>query len=132
VSGAPAYVTRSPTGDVRALLWNYVDPDSGDFSGADYLLPDAPCSQTLVLRGATGRYRVRVLLVDRSHGNSYRAWQRLGEPRYPSRAQLAALAQEAEPVEIRDEILSASGGELRLTQTLAAAGMCFIACERVG
>ncbi|GHC05436.1 beta-xylosidase [Cerasicoccus arenae] len=101
----------------RLLAWNHCEPSSHDFSGADWIINEKEHHETIQLHGLNGRYRICAWQVDRTMGNSYRAWQEMGEPFYLTKKNIEALNQAAEPVLVKDEIVIADS-DLQVMHTL--------------
>ncbi|WP_309381355.1 GH39 family glycosyl hydrolase [Cerasicoccus frondis] len=94
----------------RILAWNHSEPVESDFNGGEWTVVDGSVSDVITLAEASGRFRVRAWQVDRKRGNSFRAWQALGEPDYLNQAQVASLRESATPVLVRDEIITVTKG----------------------
>ncbi|HEX6772277.1 MAG TPA: beta-xylosidase [Acidobacteriaceae bacterium] len=70
--------------EIDVLLWNYHDAD----------VPAAPANVALEVRGvASTQVMEEVFLMDASHSNAYRVWQRMGSPQKPSAAQQQELVR---------------------------------------
>jgi len=95
-------VTRQRDGSLVVAAWNLVPPDQ------------AGVSKTIHLRfeHLAGSRRAYISRVDRDHGDVHPAYEKMGQPRYPTREQLKVLQQAAQlpPAEIRE----LTGGELTL------------------
>ena len=96
-----ALLTRKSNGGLALALWNYAPPDQ-------------PGSQkTIVVRfkNATAR-QAQVWRLDGQHGDFHRAYEKMGNPRYPTQAQLQQLrsASQLSPPETKD----VKNGELNL------------------
>ncbi len=77
-------VTKKPDGTMVLALWNLVEPVEG---GVD---PQGPAKAFHIhLPNATGT--ASVARVDAEHGDTLAAWKKMGSPRYPTKAQIAAL-----------------------------------------
>jgi len=124
-----ARVTRSTQGDVRLLTWNLPEVIETDLGGGDWKTKGETRSDTFVLKGLNGRYRVRVWTVDNERGNALHAWRAMGSPDYPKAAQIEALRAEAEPVLLRDETLTIDG-EFTLEQAVAPCALVFFELAR--
>ncbi len=81
VNSKSALATVRPDGTIVVALWNYA-PVHGS----------APL-RTIVLhfKGLRGTHAVTVQSVDPRHGNALRAWQQMGSPQFPSKAQVNTL-----------------------------------------
>jgi len=95
-------VTRQRDGSLVVAAWNLVPPDQ------------AGVSKTIHLRfeHLAGSRRAYISRVDRDHGDVHPAYEKMGQPRYPTQEQLKVLQQAAQlpPAEIRE----LTGGELTL------------------
>ena len=96
-----ALLTRKSNGGLALALWNYA-------------LPDQPGSQkTVVVRfkNATA-WQAEVWRLDGEHGDVHRAYEKMGNPPYPTQAQLQQLrsASQLSP----PETTSLKNGELNL------------------
>jgi len=116
-SGESSYVTRSGSGSLRLLSWNFNEPLQINFSGGDYQLDETEKSETFRLTPLSGRYHIRGWRVNRTDGNAYRAWQRMGAPQYPTAAQIETLKTCAEPALCMDQKVECNG-ELCLSHVL--------------
>ncbi len=100
-----ALATRTSDGRLAVAVWNYAPP--GDEGSPEQI--------TLDLRGlARSQRHVRFQILDRNHGSSLEAWEKMGSPDFPSREQqreLRASAQMGTPVE---QPLSARGASVTL------------------
>jgi len=77
--------TRSETGSMRILLWNYRDDD----------VPGPDAEIHLTMRGLTGSRvpSARVWRVDSQHGDAFSAWQAMGSPAEPTGPQIQQLTR---------------------------------------
>jgi xylan 1,4-beta-xylosidase len=95
-------VTRQRDGSLVVAAWNLVPPDQ------------AGVSKTIHLRfeHLAGSRRAYISRVDRDHGDVHPAYEKMGQPRYPTQEQIKVLQQAAQlpPAEIRE----LTGGELTL------------------
>ncbi|HTJ79472.1 MAG TPA: hypothetical protein VL357_10800 [Rariglobus sp.] len=121
---ASARATRSTQGDVRVLAWNLPEVIETDLGGGDWKTKGETRLDSFVIKGLSGRYRVRVWTVDDQRGNALHAWRALGAPDYPKAAEIAAMRAAAEPVCLRDDVVECEGN-LTLTQELAP---CAVVC----
>jgi len=110
-------VTRQKDGMLVIAAWNLVSPDkvSPDRVSSDKTGPGQMAqSKTLHFRfeHLPGNVRAYISRVDRDHGDSHSAYEKMGQPRFPTRDQLEALrlAAQLPPPEVRDM----SNGELTL------------------
>jgi xylan 1,4-beta-xylosidase len=133
LSHGSARATRSTQGDVRILSWNLPEVIETDLGGGDWKTKGAQRTDTFVLKGLHGRYRLRVWTVDDQRGNALHAWREMGAPDYPKAEQIAALRAAAEPVCLRDEVLdfAVGQGDLTLTQDLAPCALVCWELDRV-
>ena len=87
-------VTRQKDGSLVVAVWNLVAPEQ---TGS---------RKTIHLRfeHLAGRSRAYISRLDRDHGDVHPAYEKMGQPRYPTQEQLKALRQAAQlaPPEIRD------------------------------
>jgi xylan 1,4-beta-xylosidase len=80
-SDAPAALfTRRADGALVLAFWNYVEPSS-----------TGPVRRVLVKLRHSDAHTASVQLLDEEHGNVHVAYEKMGAPRYPTRAQLAEL-----------------------------------------
>lgn len=98
-----ALATRAKDGSLVVALWNLVPPDQ---TGA---------AKTVVLqfKNLSGRRRASISRVDRDHGDSHPAYEKMGSPVYPTQAQLQKLRDSAAIG--APEVHELKGGELRVT-----------------
>ncbi|USI72772.1 GH39 family glycosyl hydrolase [Sphingomonas morindae] len=73
--------TRTATGGSAILLWHYHDDD----------VPGPEAAIRLRVAGRHGLARARLWRVDATHANSFGAWQAMGSPARPDRAQIERL-----------------------------------------
>jgi xylan 1,4-beta-xylosidase len=75
--------TRSETGSIRILLWNYHDDD----------VPGPDAEIRMAVRGVAGNRTpsMKVWRVDRQHGDAFSAWQAMGSPPEPTGPQIQQL-----------------------------------------
>jgi xylan 1,4-beta-xylosidase len=112
VNSSSVLATRQKDGSVIVAAWNLVPPDQ---TGS---------AKTIHLRfeHLTGKRQASISRVDRDHGDVHSAYEKMGQPRYPTMEQLKALQQAAQlpPAEIRE----LTNGELTLD--LAPDGLAVI------
>jgi xylan 1,4-beta-xylosidase len=98
-------VTRRKDGSLVVAAWNLIPPDQ---TGA---------TKTIHLRfeHLAGHPRAYISQVDRDHGDIHPAYEKMAQPRYPTRDQIKVLQQAAQlpPAEIR----KLQNGELTLDLT---------------
>ncbi len=96
--------TRRKDGSLVVAAWNLIPPEQAQTG----------LSKTIHLRfeHLAGARRAYISLVDRDHGDEHPAYEKMGQPRYPTQEQLKALQQAADlpPAEVRE----LAGGELTL------------------
>ncbi|NVM75685.1 xylan 1,4-beta-xylosidase [Duganella sp. SG902] len=104
-----ALATRDGHG-IAIMVWNYHDDD----------VIDAGAPVELKISGIPARQvRLRHFRIDQEHGNSYRAWLRMGSPASPSAAQVAQLTQASELAQLgATSTLKTPGGQATLTLRL--------------
>jgi len=129
-SDESSWVTRSKSGDVRLLSWNFNEPLQVDFNGNDYLLDEQNKEENFNLTDMHGHYRIKGYRVDKYVGNSYRSWQAMGSPEYLSKAQVNQLIACSEPDLFIDEEISCNG-QLALNHTLTSCAIVFYDIEKV-
>jgi xylan 1,4-beta-xylosidase len=78
-------VTRRKDGSLAIAVWNLFLPEE----------TGSPKTVTLHFKGLTGARTVRVTIVDKNHGSPLPAWDKMGRPAYPTRAQIEALRKAA-------------------------------------
>ncbi len=86
VNSESALATRRPDDSLAIAVWNYAPPGGGGTSK----------QVTLLLNGIMGAGEARIQIVDPQHGSALAAWEAMGKPDYPSRAQQEALRKAAE------------------------------------
>jgi xylan 1,4-beta-xylosidase len=104
--------TRRPDGTLVIAAWNLVEPDT---RGSDRQI-------TLELKGVAPDAQVSIERSDAQHGDTLAAWKKMGSPRYPTGAQIAALKKASEPGTPEDTKLDDS----RLTLTLPPMGLVVV------
>jgi xylan 1,4-beta-xylosidase len=109
------------TGASQILLSNYVPPA---LDGAR--LPPRDVVAQLTGLPPDSRWRLTEYRIDAEHANPLVAWEALGRPESPSRAQLADLraAAELRPADART-VQADGGGEVSLTATLLPGSVTF-------
>jgi xylan 1,4-beta-xylosidase len=105
-------VTRRKDGSLVIAAWNLIPPD---MTGATQIRGNPPGSaKTIHMRFehlASARHAY-ISRIDRDHGDVHPAYEKMGQPRYPTQEQIKELQKAAElaPAEIRE----LSNGELTL------------------
>jgi xylan 1,4-beta-xylosidase len=126
----PLLATRSKKGSLRFITWNLNEVLKTDFTGGDWTLDEKARSETILLQGLKGRFRVQGFCIDGKKGNAYRAWQKMGSPQYLKENARNRLQKAAEPALICDRTLSCRG-ELKLTHTLKPCSVVFYDIEKI-
>ena len=94
-------VTRREDGSLVVAVWNLVPPEQ-----AQIFQSQSVQKKTIHLRfeHLTGTRQAYISRVDRDHGDVHPAYDRMGQPRYPTQEQLKALRQAAQlpPAELRE------------------------------
>jgi xylan 1,4-beta-xylosidase len=86
VAADDVLATRRKDGAVVIAAWNLVEPGAG---GADKTID-------FDVKGVAADARATVRRVDAAHGDTLDAWKKMGSPKYPTQAQIAALRKAAE------------------------------------
>jgi len=88
VDSEKVLATRRADGALEVAAWNYAPPEEAGSAGG----------MLLVFKGlSTGKHTARIERVDAEHGSPLKAWQDMGRPASPSRAQVTALQNAAQP-----------------------------------
>jgi xylan 1,4-beta-xylosidase len=105
-------VTRQKDGMLVVALWNLVSPDKKGSSKTAEIKAAETKTFHLRFEHLAGKFRAYISRVDRDHGDMHPEYDKMGQPRYPTREQLEALRQAAQlPLpEVRD----LDNGELTL------------------
>ena len=108
--------TRRKDGTLVIAAWNLVEPGAG---GADKTID-------LDIKGVAADAHATIRRVDAAHGDTLDAWKKMGSPKYPTQAEIAALRKAAEmgPPE------STTIRQGRLTLTLPPMGLAVIEIQR--
>jgi xylan 1,4-beta-xylosidase len=106
-----ALLTRRRDGSLVVALWNYAPPSE--------TVPSK--TVTLEVRGRHPRHAL-VARVDSDHGDFHSAYQKMGEPIYPTAAQLAELKQAVQLA--APEVVRLRHGQLSLT--LPSSGLAIV------
>jgi len=85
VSSDSALVTRRADGSLVVAVWNLFQPEE---SGA-------PKTVTLRFQGLPGAKTARVTILDRDHGSPLPAYEKMGQPQFPTREQVEMLRKAA-------------------------------------
>ena len=128
--GDSLIVTHDGNGNFRILTWNHCEPETWDFTGADWKLKEKPRKETLRVEGLHGRYRIRGLRVDRESGNAYRAWQSIGSPQSLTPLQLDMLKKESNPAVCLDSVATCNG-HAELSHELSPCSFIFYSLDRI-
>ena len=105
-------VTRRKDGTLVIAAWNLVEPGAG---GADKTIAFA-------LKGVSNDARATIRRADASHGDTLDAWKKMGSPKYPTAAQIAALRKASAMGSPQVESLRGS----RFTLTLPPMGLAVV------
>jgi xylan 1,4-beta-xylosidase len=119
VRSSSALATRRVDGSLAIAIWNYAPPGEG---GSHRRLK-------LVIKGLTGSHRLRLHLLDRDHGSPLAAWEAMGRPSFPTRAEQQELraAAELRPTELR---LSRHGDVATVALELLPHGLALVEVVR--
>jgi xylan 1,4-beta-xylosidase len=121
-----ALVTRRRDGTIVIAAWNLVEPPAQATQQAGESGEEGPAkTETFELKDVKATH-AEIRRVDAAHGDTLDAWKKMGSPKYPTQAQVAALQKVAdlgppERVAIRDH---------RLTVTLPPMGLAVIEIGR--
>jgi xylan 1,4-beta-xylosidase len=107
-----ALVTRRPDGSLEVAVWNMFPPDQ----------VGSPKTITLRLQGVGNRSQAYISRVDRDHGDPHPAYEKMGSPNYPTRAQLESLRKAAALPPAEKQKLNHGA----LTFTIPAQGLAFV------
>ncbi len=103
VASESVLATRRSDGTLVVAVWNLFEPEEAG----------TPKEVVVRMEGLRGRRRVTIHRLDRDHGSLYPAYEKMGRPRYPTRAQLVELRKAAELPAA--EVRQLSGNQIRLT-----------------
>jgi len=78
-------VTKAKDGSLVVAVWNLVNPGS----------TGSPQTVVLDFKGVKPNARAAVSRVDRQHGDTLSLYDKMGEPRYPTQAQIQQLRKES-------------------------------------
>ncbi|HYM00011.1 MAG TPA: glycosyl hydrolase family 39 [Blastocatellia bacterium] len=116
-SGSTLATVRSD-GSLAIAVWNYAPPEEeGTARTFD-----------ISIKGLAGRHRAEIEVIDRDHGSSLAAWEKMGRPDFPSRQQIDALRKAAALPRPRVEDLN--GNPARLSLTLEPHALALITVSR--
>jgi xylan 1,4-beta-xylosidase len=88
VDSESVLATRRADGALEVAAWNYAAPEEAG----------SPTELSLLFKGLTaGKHTARIERVDAEHGSPLKAWEDMGRPASPSRAQIAALRSAGQP-----------------------------------
>ncbi len=112
VDSKSVLVTRQKDGSLVVAAWNLVSPDESGTTSAELIPTGVTTTIHLRFEHLAGVRKAYISRVDRDHGDVHPAYDKMGQPRYPTQEQLKALRRAAQmpAVEIRDLI----NGELTL------------------
>ena len=114
VASDSVLATKRADGTLVVALWNYAPPDG---TGEKYHAPGPPGVAkkfVLHLRGNTGTARARVWRLDRDHGNAVKAFDAMGRPPFPTRAQTDELRRAGELADPEQPPIAADRLELEV------------------
>ena len=88
VDSESVLATRRADGALEVAAWNYAAPEEAG----------SPIELSLSFKGLNaGKHTARIERVDAEHGSPLKAWEDMGRPAWPSRAQITALQSAAQP-----------------------------------
>jgi xylan 1,4-beta-xylosidase len=100
VESDSALATRRSDGTLVVAVWNYAAPEEAG----------SPAELSLAFKGLRGgTHYARIEHLDAEHGSPLKAWQEMGRPVSPTRAQVSALVKAAEPAKPETTALGADG-----------------------
>ena len=114
--------TKSNDGEVQLIVYNYNETDD------DLSISDEMAIQVTGL--SKGEFTMHQYALDREHNNTYREWQRLGEPKSSVEANLSSLRKMAEISETGFSTLKNSDDLLELKVNLPRHSMMLIKLNR--
>ncbi len=88
-----ALITRRDDGTLVIALWNYAPPVGDTASYTPGKPVGAPKRFDVVVKQLPAAARATVWRVDETHGNAVAAFDRMGRPDFPSRAQITELRE---------------------------------------
>jgi len=112
VDSGSVLVTRQKNGSLVVAAWNLISPDQAGATSAAPIPTGAQTTIHLRFEHLGGARKAYISRVDREHGDVHSAYEKMGQPRYPTREQIKTLRQAAQlpAVEIRE----LTNGELTL------------------
>lgn len=117
----PVFVTRnSKTGKTSALVYAYpAEYESHVPSMRDIgrMRDASPTAVELTFAGLPARAPLEIETLDFDHGDAYSAWEAMGRPHAPTRAETAALKAKAEATQ-RELVRADGNGTLVFNRTL--------------
>jgi xylan 1,4-beta-xylosidase len=102
VKSDTALVTRRKDGALAIAVWNLFLPEETGTAK----------TVTLHFSGGAAAKSARVTIVDKEHGSPLPAWEKMGQPQFPSREQIVELRKAADMPAGRTETIK--NGELHL------------------
>jgi len=88
VDAESVLATRRADGTLEVAAWNYAAPEEAG----------STIEMLLSFKGlSAGQHSAHIARVDAEHGSPLKAWEDMGRPANPSRAQIAALQSAAQP-----------------------------------
>jgi xylan 1,4-beta-xylosidase len=108
-----ALVTKRADGTVVIALWNYAPPVGNTASYTPGKPAGTPKQFNLDVRHLAGGAHATVWRLDETHGNAVAAFDRMGRPDSPSRAQLVQLREAGKLA--APESMAVSNGKLQIT-----------------
>jgi xylan 1,4-beta-xylosidase len=96
-------VTRRGDDTIVIAAWNLVEPGA---TGPDKTF-------TFELKNLAKKAKVTIKRVDATHGDTLDAWKKMGEPKYPTQAQIAELKRASDIG--KDEVYPLTGNEVTIT-----------------
>jgi len=86
VDSDSAIVTRRSDGTLAIAVWNLILPED----------VGKPKEVAIVLRGFPGRHNAAIYRLDATHGSLAPAYDKMGQPKYPTQAQIELLRRASE------------------------------------
>jgi len=85
VNSESAVVTRRVDGTLALVVWNLLPPEENG----------SPKTVMLHFKGLNGSSTARITIVDPEHGSPLPAWEKMGQPAFPTLAQIETLRKAA-------------------------------------